>query len=39
MRDDSLSAKATRRALELSQMVSAKEEDEQEIEFFMRRIK
>jgi hypothetical protein len=34
MKDDSLSAKATRRVLELSQMVGAKEEDEKEIDFF-----
>jgi hypothetical protein len=39
MRDDSSSAKATCRALELSQMVSVEEEDEQEIEFLMRQIK
>jgi hypothetical protein len=34
MKDDSLSAKATRRVLELSQMVGAKEEDEKGIDFF-----
>jgi hypothetical protein len=34
MRDDSLSAKATCRVLELSQMVGAKEEDEKRMDFF-----
>ena len=34
MKNDSLSAKATRRVLELSQMVGAKEEDEKGIDFF-----
>ncbi|MGD0589412.1 MAG: hypothetical protein ABSA44_01265 [Bacteroidota bacterium] len=34
MSDDSLSAKVTRRVLELSQMVGAKEEDEKGIDFF-----
>ena len=34
MNVESLSAKATRRILEISQMIGAKEEDEKEIEFF-----
>jgi hypothetical protein len=34
MADSSLSAKATRRVLELSRIVGAKEEEEKEIEFF-----
>jgi hypothetical protein len=34
MKNDSLSAKATRRVLELSQMVGTTEKDEKEIDFF-----
>jgi hypothetical protein len=37
MRDDSLSAKATRCALELLQMVGTKEEDEKGIDFLFLR--
>ena len=34
MKDDSLSANATRRVLELSRVIGMKEEDDKEIEFF-----